>query len=128
MRRQIVSTDNAPKALGPYSQAVTVEAPRLVFCSGQISIDPATGDLVQGDIRKQAEQVLRNLNAVLEAAGSSLERSIKITVYLKNMEDYAAFNSAYAAFFKSDPPARAVVGASQLPKDALVEMDAIAAV
>jgi 2-iminobutanoate/2-iminopropanoate deaminase len=128
MRRQIVSTDNAPKAIGPYSQAVTVEAARLVFCSGQISIDPATGNLVEGDIRKQAEQVLRNLNAVLEAAGSSLERSIKITVYLKNMEDYAAFNSVYAAFFKSDPPARAVVGAAQLPKDALVEIDAIAAI
>ncbi len=126
MRRQIVSTDNAPKAIGPYSQAVKVEATRLVFCSGQISIDPATGDLVQGDIREQAEQVLGNLNAVLEAAGSSLERSIKITVYLKNMEDYAAFNSVYAEFFKSDPPARAVVGATQLPKDALVEIDAIA--
>ena len=128
MRRQIVSTDNAPKAIGPYSQAVTVEASSLVFCSGQISIDPATGDLVKGDIRKQAEQVLRNLNAVLEAAGSSLERSVRITVYLKNMEDYAAVNSAYAEFFKSDPPARAVVGAAQLPKDALVEMDAIAIV
>ena len=128
MRRQIVSTDNAPKAIGPYSQAVTVETPRLVFCSGQISIDPATGDLVEGDISRQAEQVLRNLNAVLEAAGSSLEQSIKITVYLKNMEDYAAFNGVYAAFFKSDPPARAVVGAAQLPKDALVEMDAIATV
>ena len=128
MRRQVVSTGNAPKAIGPYSQAVTVEASSLVFCSGQISIDPATGDLVKGDVRRQAEQVLKNLNAVLEAAGSSLDRSIKITVYLKNMEDYAAFNTAYAASFKSDPPARAVVEVAQLPKDALVEMDAIATV
>jgi 2-iminobutanoate/2-iminopropanoate deaminase len=126
MKRQIVSTNKAPGAIGPYSQAVTVEATRLVFCSGQISIDPATGNLVEGDIRKQTEQVLRNLNAVLEAAGTSLEKSIKITVYLKNMEDYAAFNGVYAAFFESDPPARAVVGAVQLPNDALVEMDAIA--
>ena len=128
MKRQIVSTDEAPQAIGPYSQAVTSDASRLVFCSGQLPIDPASGTLVEGDIRRQVEQVFDNLRAVLEAAGSKLENVVKITVYLKDMGDFQAFNDAYGAFFASDPPARVVIEAARLPKNAPLEMDAIAVV
>lgn len=126
MERQTVSTDRAPKAIGPYSQAVKAESSRLVFCSGQISIDPETNSFVEGDIRRQTEQVLTNLKALLEAAGSSLKQAVKITAFLRNMEDYTAFNETYARFFGEDAPARAVVEVSGLPKSALLEMDAVA--
>jgi 2-iminobutanoate/2-iminopropanoate deaminase len=126
MTLRIVSTNGAPEAIGPYSQAIAAESAGLVFCSGQIALDPATGQIVGDDVRGQTEQVMRNLGAVLEAAGSSLERTVKITVYLKNMGDFTDFNEVYASFFQSNRPARATIEVSNLPKDALVELDAVA--
>jgi len=128
MERHIVSTEKAPKAIGAYSQAVLVSCDKLVFCSGQIPIDPSTGQLSTGDIKEQTHLVLSNLKAVLEAAGSSLSKVLKITVYLKNMDDFAVFNEVYGGFFESDPPARAAVQVGKLPKDVLVEADAIAGI
>lgn len=126
MTLRIVSTNSAPEAIGPYSQAVVAESAGLVFCSGQIALDPATGEIVGDDVRSQTEQVMRNLGAVLEAAGSSLEKAVKITVYLKNIGDFSDFNEVYASFFESNRPARATVEVSNLPKDALLELDAVA--
>jgi 2-iminobutanoate/2-iminopropanoate deaminase len=122
--RQVISTGSAPKAIGPYSQAI--RAAGLLFLSGQVALDPATGTMVEGDIAKQAERVLENLKAVLTAAGSSLERAVKTTVFLKDMNDFAAMNEVYARYFPSDPPARSTIEAARLPKDARVEMDLIA--
>ena len=128
MKKQVVTTDNAPGALATYSQAVITDTSRLIFCSGQIAIDPATGELVSDNIRKQTEQVMKNLRTVLKAAGSSLESAVKITAYLTNMDDYDVFNEVYARFVGSTPPARAAVEVSHLPKNALVEIDAIAVI
>jgi 2-iminobutanoate/2-iminopropanoate deaminase len=122
--RDVVSTDKAPKAIGPYSQAI--KANGFVFISGQIPIDPATGNLIEGDIAKQTEQVLKNLAAILQAAGSSVEKVVKTTVFLKNMGDFAAMNETYAKVFKGAPPARSTVEAARLPKDVQVEIDVIA--
>ncbi|MEA2205202.1 MAG: 2-iminobutanoate/2-iminopropanoate deaminase [Blastocatellia bacterium] len=124
--REIIHTDRAPHAIGPYSQAV--RAGNLVFASGQIPTDPATGEFVSGGIAEQTEQVLRNLSAVLEAAGTSLDRVVKTTVFLADMVDFAAMNDVYARFFASEPPARATVAAAGLPRNARVEIDAIALV
>ena len=121
MEKQVVNTDQAPAAIGPYSQALKVG--EMVFVSGQIPIDPATGDIVQGDIKAQTRQVLTNLNAVLAAAGSSLERTVKTTVYITNMDEFSQVNEVYSEFFKDQPPARACV---ELPKGVAVEIDAIA--
>jgi 2-iminobutanoate/2-iminopropanoate deaminase len=123
--REIVKTERAPAAIGPYSQAV--RASGLVFCSGQIPIDPATGEFVPGGIREQTEQVLRNLSAVLEAAGTGLESVVKTTVFLADMNDFAAMNEVYGRYFAGDgPPARSTVEAARLPRDARVEIEAIA--
>lgn len=122
--RDIVSTKDAPQAIGPYSQAI--KASGFVFASGQIPIDPATGSVISGDIAAQTERVMKNLEAILRAAGSSLAQVVKSTVYLKNMSEFAAMNEVYARFFKSAPPARATVEVSRLPKDVLVEVDVIA--
>ncbi len=122
--RQIIQTANAPQAIGPYSQAVKTSG--LVFASGQIPIDPATGQFVPGGIEEQTEQVLKNLSAVLEAAGSSLDRVIKTTVFLADMQEFSAMNEVYGRFFRDDPPARATVEAARLPRDAKVEIEAIA--
>ena len=123
--RNRVSTPSAPAAIGPYSQAIV--AGGFVHCSGQIALDPATGALVPGDVAAQAERVLANLEAVLAAAGSSLARAVKCTVYLKSMSDFAAVNAVYARHFPGDsPPARATVGVAELPKGALVEIDCLA--
>ncbi len=119
-----VATSDAPRAIGPYSQGV--KAGGFVFVSGQVAIDPATNQLIEGDIRAQTERVLKNVAAILEAAGSSLDQVVKTTVFLKNMEDFAPMNEVYATFFSSEPPARATVEASKLPKDMLVEIEAIA--
>ncbi len=119
-----VSTSDAPRAIGPYSQGV--KAGGFVFVSGQVAIDPATNQLIEGDIRAQTERVLKNVAAILEAAGSSLDQVVKTTVFLKNMEDFAPMNEVYATFFAAEPPARATVEASKLPKDMLVEIEAIA--
>lgn len=124
MEKQVVSTDQAPAAIGPYSQALKVG--EMVFVSGQIPIDPATGDILQGDIKAQTRQVLTNLNAVLTAAGSSLEKTVKTTVYITNMDEFTQVNEVYSEFFKDQPPARACVEVSRLPKGVAVEIDAIA--
>jgi 2-iminobutanoate/2-iminopropanoate deaminase len=119
-----IQTQNAPQAIGPYSQAI--RAGHLVFASGQIPIDPATGQFVAGGIAEQTEQVLKNVAAVLEAAGSSLDRVVKTTVFLASMDEFAAMNEVYGKFFGADPPARATVQAARLPRDARVEIEAIA--
>lgn len=122
--KEIIQTDSAPQAIGPYSQAVKTNG--WVFCSGQIPIDPGTGQFVSGGIEEQTQQVLRNLAAVLEAAGSGLDRVIKTTVFLTDMQEFSAMNGVYGKFFTQDPPARATVEASRLPRDAKVEIEAIA--
>lgn len=121
-----ISTDGAPAAIGPYAQAQVVGG--LVFTAGQIPLDPATGGLVQGDIRAQTERVLENLAAILQAAGASLGTVVKTTVFLQDMGDFAAMNEVYAARFGDHKPARSTVEASRLPKDVRVEIEAIAAV
>jgi 2-iminobutanoate/2-iminopropanoate deaminase len=121
---ETVSTENAPGAIGPYSQAV--KTGNLVFCSGQIPIDPATSEFVSDDVAEQTEQVLKNLSAVLEAAGTSLNKVVKTTVFLADMNDFAAMNEIYARFFDTNKPARATVQAARLPRDARVEIECIA--
>ena len=122
--RQIVQTKEAPGAIGPYSQAVIANG--FVFTSGQIPIDPATGEFVSGGIAEQTQQVLKNLKAVLEAAGTGLQQVVKTTVYLADMQDFTAMNEVYATFFGAEPPARSTVQAARLPKDARVEIDVVA--
>jgi len=122
--RDVVSTKDAPQAIGPYSQAI--KAGDFVFSSGQIAIDPATSNVIQGDIAAQTDRVLKNISAILAAAGTSLERVVKTTVFLKNMAEFAAMNEVYARFWKSAPPARSTVEVTRLPKDVLVEIDVIA--
>jgi 2-iminobutanoate/2-iminopropanoate deaminase len=122
--RQVIETERAPRAIGPYSQAIV--AGGFVFASGQIPIDPQTGEFVAGGIAEQTEQVLRNLSAVMEAAGTSLARVVKTTVFLADMNDFAAMNEVYGRYFAEEPPARATVEAARLPRDARVEIEAIA--
>lgn len=124
MKKEIIHTDSAPAAIGPYSQAVKIGD--LVFTSGQISIDPSTGEVVRGDVCAQTKRVLENLSAVLAAAGASLETVVKTTVFLKSMDDFASMNGVYGEFFKNQPPARSCVQISMLPKDVLVEIEAVA--
>jgi 2-iminobutanoate/2-iminopropanoate deaminase len=119
-----VQTDNAPAAIGPYSQAV--KANGMVFCSGQIPINPATGEFVAGGVQEQTEQVLKNLSAVLEAAGTSLDQVVKTTVFLADMKEFSAMNEVYGRFFTGVSPARATVAAAGLPRDARVEIEAVA--
>jgi len=126
MHRTTVNTDRAPGAIGPYSQAV--RAGDLLFCSGQIPLDPATGGIVGGGVAEQTRRVLTNLKAVLEAGGASLSSVVKTTVLLRDMEDFGAMNEAYAEFFPEDPPARAAFEVARLPKDAGVEIEAVAIV
>ena len=121
--KEIISTDKGPKAIGPYSQAV--KANGFVFTAGQVSFDPATGQLVEGDVARQTARVLENLKAIVEAAGSSLDRAVKATVYLKDMNDFAAMNEVYARYFPANFPARSTVEAVRLPRDARVEIDLI---
>jgi len=123
--KNVVLTDRAPKPIGPYSQAV--KANSFVFVSGQIALDPKTGELFGADVRQQTERVLENLKAILEASGAPLNHVVKVTVYLKSMDDFAAMNEVYARFFTLAPPARTTIQAARLPKDALVEIDVIAA-
>ena len=125
MKKQ-VQTDKAPKAIGPYSQGIVANG--FVFCSGQIPIDPATGELNMGTIEDQTRQVLKNVGAVLEAAGSSYDDVVKTTVFLQDMNDFAKMNAVYAEFFKAPSPARAAVQVARLPRDVKVEIEAIALV
>ena len=124
--KEIIATESAPRAIGPYSQAV--RAGNLIFASGQIPIDPATGEFVSDEITEQTEQVLRNISAVFEAAGASLNEVVKTTVFLADMDDFTAMNDVYARFFGEHRPARATVQAARLPRDAKVEIEAIAVV
>ena len=122
--RERISTNAAPAAIGPYSQAIVCG--QMVFCSGQIALDPQTGQLIQGDVREQTRRVMQNLSAVLQAAGSSLDRVVKTTVFLPSISDFAAMNEVYGEFFPSDPPARSTVGVAELPRGARVEVECIA--
>jgi 2-iminobutanoate/2-iminopropanoate deaminase len=124
MNRQAVQTDKAPKAIGPYAQAIIANG--FVYTAGQIPIDPVTGDMVEGGITAQTRRVLENLKSVLEAAGSSLDRVVKATVFLRQMADFAAMNEVYADYFGDVRPARSTVAAAELPRGALVEIDLIA--
>lgn len=124
MARTKISTASAPAALGPYSQAIGLDG--MVFASGQIALDPASGQLIEGDIQAQTHRVLQNLTAVLEAAGSSLANVVKTTVFLTSMSDFTAMNEVYATYFGGEPPARSTIAVAELPKGAQVEIEAIA--
>jgi len=127
--RKNISTENAPKAIGPYAQAVIASANKLVFCSGQIPIDPKTNEMVgAGDVRAQCERVMENLGAVLAAAGASFASVVKATIFLADLQDFGTVNEIYGRYFGQTPPARATVQAAGLPKGALVEIEAIATV
>lgn len=121
--RAIISTDKAPGAIGPYSQAVKTDS--MVFVSGQLALDPATGNLINDGIKSETRQAMENLKNILEAAGSSLEKVIKTTLYIKEMSDFPIINEAYGQFFQNDPPARACVEVARLPKDANFEIEAV---
>ena len=122
--REIITTEKAPGAIGPYSQAIKTGG--MVYCSGQIPIDPETGEFISNEIAEQTEQVLRNLRAVLEAAGTSLGNVVKTTVFLADMSDFAVMNEVYGRYFNDNKPARATVQAARLPRDARVEIECIA--
>ena len=122
--REVIATDDGPKAIGPYSQAI--KANGLVYVSGQVALDPATQQVVTGDVAAQTERALQNLAGILKAAGTSLDRAVKTTVFLKNMSDFAAMNEVYGRYFTQAPPARSTVEVARLPKDVLVEIDVIA--
>lgn len=124
-QKRVVATDGAPKAIGPYSQAIVHGD--TVYCSGQIPLDPATGQIVEGGIAEQTARVLENLKAVLDAAGSSLDRVLKTTVFLKDMAEFAPMNEVYGRYFHVNPPARATVEAARLPRDVRVEIECVAA-
>jgi 2-iminobutanoate/2-iminopropanoate deaminase len=122
--REPIATKDAPQAIGPYSQAI--KSGGLVFCSGQIALDPASGQVVAGDVAAQTERVLKNLAAVLKAAGSAMSKVVKTTVFLKSMGDFAAMNEVYGKHFQAPFPARSTVEVARLPKDVLVEIDVVA--
>jgi 2-iminobutanoate/2-iminopropanoate deaminase len=122
--KEVIATEKGPKAIGPYSQAI--KAGGFVFISGQVAFDPATGQIVEGDVARQTARVLDNLKAIVEAAGSSLEKAVKATVYMKDMGEFAAMNEVYARYFGVAPPARSTVEVARLPRDVRVEIDLIA--
>jgi 2-iminobutanoate/2-iminopropanoate deaminase len=122
--KELITTKDAPQAIGPYSQAI--RGGGLVFCSGQVALDPATGQITGSEVRAQTERVMKNLEAILKAAGTDFTKVVRTTVYLKTMNDFAAMNEIYASFFPAPPPARTTIEAARLPKDALVEIDVIA--
>jgi 2-iminobutanoate/2-iminopropanoate deaminase len=122
--REVISTKDAPQAIGPYSQAI--KANGFVFVSGQVAIDPATQQVITGDVAAQTDRVLRNLSEILEAAASGLGKVVRTTVFLKNMSDFTAMNAVYGKYFSTAPPARSTVEVARLPKDVLVEIDVIA--
>lgn len=124
--RDIISTPDAPLPVGPYSQAI--RSGSLIFTAGQIALDPKTNKVIAGDAAAQTTQVMKNLSAVLESAGSSLSKVVKTTIFLKNMDDFAAVNTVYGGYFGDSPPARSTVEVSRLPKDVLVEIECIALV
>ncbi|HLW81428.1 MAG TPA: RidA family protein [Candidatus Acidoferrales bacterium] len=122
--KEVIATPHGPKAIGPYSQAIRANG--LIFISGQVAFDPATSQLVEGDIAAQTDRVIQNLKAIVEAAGSSLDKAVKTTVFLKEMGEFAKMNEVYARYFPSAPPARSTVEVARLPRDVRVEIDLIA--
>jgi 2-iminobutanoate/2-iminopropanoate deaminase len=122
--RDVISTKDGPQAIGPYSQAIRANG--FVFVSGQVAIDPATQQVINGNVAVQTDRALKNLSAILQAAGSGLEKAVRSTVFLKNMSDFSSMNEVYGRYFTSNPPARSTVEVARLPKDALVEIDVIA--
>jgi 2-iminobutanoate/2-iminopropanoate deaminase len=122
--REVIATEQAPQAIGPYSQAIRAQG--LIFTSGQIAIDPATAQIIASNVSGQTDRVLKNLSAILQASGSSLEKVLRCTVFLKNMGDFAAMNEVYGRYFQQEPPARSTVEVARLPKDVLIEIDVIA--
>ena len=122
--KEVISTERGPKALGPYSQAIRANG--FIFISGQGGIDPATGKIVEGDVTRQTARALDNLKAIVEAAGSSLDHAVKVSVFLKDMNDFAAMNKVYVSYFPKNPPARTTVEVARLPLDLRVEIDLIA--
>jgi len=126
MSKLIIQTEHAPRAVGPYSQAVKLEGESLIFVSGQIALDPKSGDRVHGGIVQETRQVLESLKAVLEAAGSSLGKVVKTTVFLHSMDDFGVMNEVYSQYFKADPPARSTIEVSRLPKGMKIEIEAVA--
>jgi len=128
MLRDVVRTNKAPEAIGPYSQGIVSQTGRLIFTAGQIALDPSTGSMVEGDIEVQTRRALENVKAILEAAGSGLGNVVKTTVFLKDMNHFTRMNDVYSTFFSENPPARAAVEVARLPKDALVEIECVATV
>ena len=128
MPKQTIQTDRAPAAIGPYSQGVKTTAGELLFTAGQIAMNPETGEIVVGDINEQTRRVLENLKAVIEAGGSSLANVVKVTVFLKDMNDFAAMNEVYAEYFGENPPARSAVQVACLPKDVGIEIECVAVI
>lgn len=126
MKKDIITSDKAPRAVGPYSQAI--KAGNLVYTAGQIPLDPSTGNMIEGDITAQTERVLENLKALLEASGACLENVVKTTVFLKDMNDFAAMNAVYSKYFTENCPARSTIQVARLPKDAGVEIEAVAVI
>jgi 2-iminobutanoate/2-iminopropanoate deaminase len=126
MARKVIHSDNAPKAIGPYSQAVQVDAGKMTFFSGQIPLDPATGEMIQGDVVAQTERVMENMKAVLLAAGLDFSHVVRCTIFLADMNDFARVNEVYGRYFKESPPSRATVQVAALPRGSRVEIDAIA--
>ena len=126
MARKLIHSDDAPKAIGPYSQAVQVEAGKMTFLSGQIPLDPKTMTIVEGDVSAQTERVMQNLKAVLAAAGLDFSHVVRCTIFLADMNDFAKVNEVYGKYFPGNPPARATVQVARLPRDVRVEIDAIA--
>lgn len=128
MARHIIHSDDAPKAIGPYSQAVKVSCGEMIFCSGQIPLDPKTGQMVEGDVAVQTKQVMENLKAVLTAAGAGFEHVVRCNIFLADMNDFGVVNEVYGTYFPNNPPSRATVQVARLPRDSRVEIDCIAMV
>lgn len=126
MAREALQTDAAPKAIGPYAQAVKVDCGKMIFCSGQIPLDPKTGQMIEGDIAAQTRQVMENLRAVLEAGGASFANVVRCNIFLADMNDFGVVNEIYGQYFPENPPSRATVQVARLPKDSRVEIDCIA--
>jgi 2-iminobutanoate/2-iminopropanoate deaminase len=126
MEKKVVFTEKAPKPIGPYSQAII--AGNLIFTAGQIPIDPATNQVVQGDIKEQTRRVLENLRAILESVGATFDDVVKVTIYMKDLNEFSAMNEVYSEYFKNSPPARTTVEVSRLPRDVRIEIDLIAIV